>query len=51
MPWKARATSQHTCYPLCGHKKDDSKKISILKKGIGIESEKLWKQDRDQETS
>ena len=28
-------------------KLDDSKKISILKKEIGIESEKVWKQDRD----
>ena len=28
------------------NKLDDSKKI--LKKGIGIESEKLWKQDRYQ---
>ena len=27
---------------------DDSKKFSILKKGIEIESEKLWKQYRDQ---
>ena len=34
-----------TYYPLCGHKilnkLDDSKKFSILKKGIGIENEKI----------
>ena len=41
-----------TYYPLCGHKKlnklDDSKKNLILKRGIGIEGEKLWKQVRGQ---
>ena len=38
-----------TCYLLCGHKKlDDSKKISILKKGNRDRSEKLWKQGRGQ---
>ena len=44
-------TTQTYC-PLCGHKKlnklHDSKKFSILKKGIGFESEKLWKKDTDQ---
>ena len=41
-----------TCCPLCGNKKlDDSKKISILKKNRDQKVKKLWKQDRDQETS
>ena len=29
-------------------KLDDSKNLKILKRGIGIESEKLWKQVKDQ---
>ena len=42
--------TMQTYYPLCGHKKlnkvDGSRKFSILKRGIGIEGEKLWKQVR-----
>ena len=33
------------CFPLYVYILDDSKKFSILKKGIGIERENLWKQD------
>ena len=40
--------------PLCGHEKtsklDDFKKLAILKKGIGIESQNLYKQFNDQKT-
>ena len=43
--------TKQTCFPLCRHKKlrklDDSKRFSILKRGIEIESEKVCKQVRD----
>ena len=43
--------TKQTCCPLCGHKTlnklDDSNKFSILKRGIGVKSEKVCKQVRD----